>query len=283
MFDLIVCTIGRPESLAALFDSLEPQTTFIHQIFVVDQSDDRQVSDLIARYDATLPVVRIESNRGLSMGRNAALARVSAPWVAFPDDDCVYPPDLLQYVASMIAHHPEVDGFSGSTRSLSGNAQTGRFDVTPGPIGPGNVWTRAISFTLFVRGSVARAIRFDDTLGVGAGTPWGAGEETDFVLRALASGASFRFEPSLVVFHPPTGQPLDAGQDRRALAYGRGLGRVMRLHGYPLRMTLPYLVRPLAGLALMLLRGKVQGVRFYAASLRGRLSGLTSRVDNRDG
>ena len=41
----------------------------------------------------------VESARGLSRARNAGLRMIAGDIVSFPDDDCWYPPDLLQRVA----------------------------------------------------------------------------------------------------------------------------------------------------------------------------------------
>ncbi len=44
--------------------------------------------------------MRLRSPRGLSRARNEALPRLEADVVAFPDDDCEYPDDLLERVAA---------------------------------------------------------------------------------------------------------------------------------------------------------------------------------------
>ena len=59
-----------------------------------------------------------------------------------------------------------------------------------------------ISFTLFLRRDVvARVGPFDERLGLGSGTPWSSGEELDYVLRAIQSGARIVYDPDLTVTH----------------------------------------------------------------------------------
>ncbi|EOO0082080.1 glycosyltransferase family 2 protein, partial [Escherichia coli] len=60
-----------------------------------------------------------------------------------------------------------------------------------------------VSFTLFFRREVINAVgRFDQNMGVGAGTNYGAGEESDFVVRALSLGFKGLYYPDYYVLHP---------------------------------------------------------------------------------
>ena len=50
---------------------------------------------------------------------------------------------------------------------------------------------RAITFSIFLRRSAVEGAWFDESLGVGAGSPWGAGEEeSGSLLRAIERGHS---------------------------------------------------------------------------------------------
>ena len=49
---------------------------------------------------------------------------------------------------------------------------------------------------------VERVGAFDEALGLGSGTRFASGEETDYLVRALRSGARLAYEPSLVITHP---------------------------------------------------------------------------------
>ena len=92
-FDLVVATVGRADELGRLLDSLEAQDYPSLRVVVVDQNDDLRAADLLA--GRPLELVHLQSETGLSRARNVALEHVSADVVAFPDDDCVYPPGLL--------------------------------------------------------------------------------------------------------------------------------------------------------------------------------------------
>ena len=64
------------------------------RVLVVDQNEDERVAPILA--SSPVEVVRSALRRGLSRARNVALPRLEADVVAFPDDDCVYPPGLLR-------------------------------------------------------------------------------------------------------------------------------------------------------------------------------------------
>jgi len=91
------------------------------------------------------------------------------------------------------------------------------------------LWT-AVSYAMFFRReAIALVGGFDETLGVGAGTSWGAGEETDFVIRLIRAGARVWHNPQITVIHP---QSLET--PRRTISYAMGGGRVLALHFSPL-------------------------------------------------
>ena len=94
-FDLVVATVDRVAELGQLLDSLDRQTHTDFRVLVVDQNDDDRVQDVLARH-GSLRIDRLQVPRGLSRARNEALTHLQAEVVAFPDDDCSYPDDLLE-------------------------------------------------------------------------------------------------------------------------------------------------------------------------------------------
>jgi hypothetical protein len=135
------------------------------------------------------------------------------------------------------------------------------------------VWTRAISFTIFMRRSAAlRVGAFDERLGVGADTPWGAGEETDYLLRAIASGIRGWHHPECIVRHASGFTTARAAE--RALAYGRGIGFVLRKQRAGVRRIGRFLVRPLGGALLSLLALRWGRARIHILVFTGRCIGL---------
>ena len=240
-FDLVVATVGRTSELRRFLESLGAQTHRDFRVLVVDQNDDDRLAPL-----ADDNVVRLHSAPGLSRARNAALPHLTADVVAFPDDDCVYPPDLLARVAERIR---ELDGIVGREPWWTTDAAVLTRD---------NLWNRAISFTIFLKREVVERVgTFDESLGL----PASSGEEIDYLIRALDLGARIEYDPSLVVEHPRKNGDV-AARD------GQSVGYHLRKHGYGAGTVARMLVRPAGGIVLHPRRAG-----FHAATLRGRIRG----------
>jgi glycosyltransferase involved in cell wall biosynthesis len=270
-FDLVVATVDRVEPLARLLDSLERQTHAALRVLVVDQNDDGRVEPILSR--PGLEIVHLRSPRGLSRARNAALPRITADVVAFPDDDCVYADDLLERVGRRFATRPELDGLSGRAVDSTGHGDPSWADGAA-VLEPDNLWNRAISFAIFLRGTVvSRVGSFDEELGLGSGTPWHSGEEIDYLVRAVLAGARIEYDPALTVTHDlATLTPHElVARGRRD---GASVGYILRKHRYPRRTVGRMLVRPVGGALVCLAQGDRALARFHLTSLRGRLDGL---------
>jgi glycosyltransferase involved in cell wall biosynthesis len=266
-FDLVVATVDRVDELQALLTSLDRQTHRAFTVHVVDQNGDDRLRPLLASFPH-LDIAHLRSQPGLSRARNAALDGLTADIVAFPDDDCTYPDDLLERVARRFAERPELGGLTGRAVSRDGRSSAS-WKADPAVLTRENLWNRAISFTILLRRDlVSRVGRFDEELGLGSGTPWHSGEEIDFLVRAIATSARIEYDPSLVVTHEP-------GTDDGATGVrdGASIGYLLRKHRYPLRIVARMLVRPVGGVAVSLARRDRDRARFHAATLRGRIAG----------
>jgi glycosyltransferase involved in cell wall biosynthesis len=275
-----VPTIGRREEPERFLASLAAQTFRDFELVVVDQNPDDRLVPVLEAYGDLYSILHLRTKRvGASAARNEGLRYSCSDMVAFPDDDCQYPPDLLEKVAWFFDHHPEVDGLTGRLVDEQGQSSILDFDLEPGPLDAMNVWTRSIEATMFLRGKSARRVRFDEALGKGSGTAWESGEGTDYLLQLLVGGASLYYDPSLNVIHPQSVPPYDAKAMRRAYEYGCGRGRVLRKHGYPLRARVEALVEPLKRAGICAAGLSTAETRYHWNVLRGRLRGLVSKAD----
>jgi GT2 family glycosyltransferase len=271
-FDLVVATVDRTAPLEALLASLEAQTHRLFRLLVVDQNEDDRVTTLLATHPG-LETLHLRSERGLSRARNAALPRLDADVVAFPDDDCVYAPDLLGRVARRFAECAELAGLSGRARDEDGRS-AGRWPSRATRIGFDNVWQTANSHTIFLRREVVgRVGHFDEALGLGARTPWSSGEEIDYLVRALRLGVRLDYDPCIEITHPVKRVSAD-----ELVALGRrdggSIGYILARNRYPPRTIARLLVRPAFGAVLALALLDTTRARFQAATLVGRLRGL---------
>jgi glycosyltransferase involved in cell wall biosynthesis len=270
-FDLVVATLGRAGELDSLLASLEQQTHKTVRVIVVDQNEDDRAAAVLDRHPG-VNALRLRSAPGLSRARNVALPQLSADIVAFPDDDCSYPPDLLERVADRFAERPDLDGLTGRAADADGTGSP-RWPSVASPVTRTTVWNRVNSHTLFLRRDVvARTGLFDESLGLGSGRRWHSGEETDFVVGALRAGARIEYDPSFVVVHP---YRRPAAADLRALGArdGASVGYILRKRGYPPRAVARMLVRPLGGALAALARADLDRARFHLATFAGRVRG----------
>lgn len=272
-----MATVDRTTEPARFMASLCRQTYGDFELIVVDQNDDARLMGSLAAFDESVDLQHLRSPRGLSRARNAGLEKVRGDIVGFPDDDCLYPPDILERVHRWFLSHPDFDGLSGRSIDFDGNATIGVFDSVASEITPRTIWRRTTSISLFVRAGLIRTgLCFDTDLGAGAATGFGAAEDIDFPLSAMAKGARFWYDPSFGVYHPPGISSYDDRAARRAFLYGGGIGRVLRKHRFPLWYRARALVRPLGGSLLALLGGQPGKARFHWQAFRGRLRGMTA-------
>jgi glycosyltransferase involved in cell wall biosynthesis len=277
-FSLVLATVGRVSEVERFLSSLGSQTHREFEVIVVDQNEDERLLPVLTAYQERFPILHLrEVEPGLSRARNVGLPHLVGDVVAFPDDDCWYPPELLERVARTLCNHPQLDGLTGRMIDERGRSGTARFDKRPGLLAQANVWQRATSISLFLRRGVVEAVGdFDETLGIGAGTLWGGGEDIDYTLRAVEGGFKVYYRPDVLVFHPSPPAPDYSKLADRAYRYGAGIGRVWRKHDYPLWLVAYYLLRPAGGTILSLMSGRKSKAYYHFNGFQGRLRGWLS-------
>jgi hypothetical protein len=133
------------------------------------------------------------------------------------------------------------------------------------------------SNTIFIRREVmARVGGFDETLGVGASTPFQAGEESDFLLRCLDHGYRGFYDRSFTIRHDQITESME-----RLHAYSVGFGRVARLHNLGPTLFLTRNVRTVLGGCLRIARGDFEGARQRYACFTGSIRGYAAPLSGR--
>lgn len=269
---LIVSTIGRVAELRRLCESLTRQTCLDFELIIIDQSENSAALAVFDEFKHQLSIFYARSRRGLSHGRNIGMAAARGDTIGFPDDDCWYRPDIVERVRTFFLAHPDIHILTGAAADEDGNP-LGRAPSSSGRVTRQNVWTRGISIAIFMRREVTDQVgNFNETLGVGAGTPIGSGEETDLLLRAIAEGFIAYCDRDLIIHHvvPDRGRM----KPERAFSYGIGMGYLIRHHRLGMRALAMALVRPVGGSLLALWAGNRGLAAYYWASLRGRWKGF---------
>lgn len=272
-FSLVLGTVGRFHEVARFLASLDAQVYRDFELIVVDQNEDGRLAPLLAAYREKFALQHVRSARGLSRARNVGLKRISGDVVAFPDDDCWYRPGLLNEVATALNAHLEFDGITGRFTDEAGRSE-GRWLDGSVRLTRYNVWRGAISFSIFLRRRVVDVTgQFNETLGVGAGTVWGASEETDYLLRSLRHGFCLQYLRDLIVHHPVKTGRFDESACVRQKKYEAGIGRVIRLNAYPSWYFPAVCLRTCGGILFALLGGNILKARFKYVSVLARLKG----------
>lgn len=270
-FSLIVATLGRDRDVAALLDSLLAQGRSDLEVIIVDQNEDDRLGPVEAAYAPRLALRRLRSSvRNANHARNLGLRHARGEIATFPDDDCLYPPGVLDRVDAAFADG-SLGVLTGPAASPAGGLGSGRWRAESGTIDLATVWTSVIEFNIFLRRDAALVLGgFDE--GMGPGSPFGSAEGNDLVCRAIARGWRAHYDIALRILHPD--KSLSEVAVERAERYGRGLGLALRRNGAPAAMLLTFLVRPLGGVAASLLRGRMHEAGYYWMTFRGRLAGM---------
>jgi glycosyltransferase involved in cell wall biosynthesis len=279
-FSILLATLGRTSEVDHCLSAIARQTYRDFEVLVVDQNPDDRLKAILEPYAVEFPLRHLRCARGHSKAFNFGLREAKGELVAFPDDDSWYDADLLERVSAAFEANPEISGITGREIVETGFTCGGRWDAKPGLLTQRNVWRRAISFTMFLRRSAVQFALFDETLGVGAGTPWGAGEETDFLLHLIQHRHRILYDPSITVWHQGRSGPYTAPMFAKARNYGMGMGRVLRKHRYSLWLVANHLIRPLGGAVEAMVTVRPKKAQYHWAVFAGRSRGWAAALDS---
>jgi glycosyltransferase involved in cell wall biosynthesis len=282
-FSLIVATLDRTEELAVLLQSLAKQQMCDFELIVVDQNCDDRLAPLLKPWTAQAAEhdslnggpVRVKHLRcapGLSRARNLGLMHSSGEILAFPDDDCWYLPDTLQNVDEWFRQYTDYGILCLGSRDEQGRVSGNRWSETECDLTKLNSFRTSATYGYFVRRSQETIqFRFDESIGPGSNTKFGAGEDTDFVLTLMRHGIRGRFYPAIHVGHPFKGY----GNIQRATRYGGGWGRVLAKHSLPF-LCFGFTTFDFARAGLRMLLGDRDGASLLLAHGRGLIGAYFS-------
>lgn len=277
-FSLIMSTLGRTLEVERFLTCLNAQTYRNFELIVIDQNKDDRLISILKTYINAFTIVHLHSKKGVCKGRNVGLEHSDGGLVGFPDDDCWYPPELLQRVSDELAKVPRLDGLSVRVINQDGQALFGSRKAVrkAGLVDAYSIWLQMMTSTLFVRRKITTAVKgFDEQLGPGAPTIYQSGDDTEYVLRMLKAGFKIYYDPEITVYHPDTRNVYSEAAIKKAYFYGCGAGRVLVIHGYPLWYKCNVLIRPLGGALISAAGLKFRKSRFHCNTFSGRLRGLT--------
>lgn len=275
-FSLVLATVNRIDTLDRMLTSLAGQSFCDYELILVDQNSDERLATVMAKWKPLIPIVHVRAGVGLSRARNIGIAHARGELLGFPDDDCWYPQDLLARVDTWFDQHHDFSLLCTAARSEDGSEVGSRWPRRSCPVTRATAFRACVSFGMFLcREAVTHAGGFDENLGLGSGTHFQSGEESDLALRVIGQGRAGWFEKSMWAFHPR--KDAATASSSRALTYGAGFGYVLRKHRYSPHIWLYHVARALAGAAMAAAALHLPEARFYWNSARGRINGYCSR------
>jgi glycosyltransferase involved in cell wall biosynthesis len=166
---IVIPTFNRPERLRQALLSVVRQTVGDFEVFVVDDGsrDGTALNVVEAFEDTRLHCIRLPISRGPGAARNAGLARASAPYIAFLDDDDEWLPEKLEVQLGILETCAETVGGVYSARitvdEVAATTAVTRFAQKKFDIDKGNIAITTSSI-LLRRESLDAVGLFDETL-----------------------------------------------------------------------------------------------------------------------
>lgn len=266
-FSLIVPTLGRTNEVAELFASIVDQNRSDIEIILVDQNDDDRLVTLVEALPRTMGMRHIRlKEKNPSIARNAGLEVACGEIIAFPDDDCWYPAHLLNRVDAWFSENLQYSVLAVGALDNDGVSSGNRWLQNACDISAMNALRTTFCSSLFISAvQRSRLVRFDPRLF--------PGEETDFILRLLATGLRGRFDRELHIHHPRRDMLSGTVSLERAKKYGAAMGVLVRRHSlFPLWCAL--LIYDLSRALIVSVRGQFVDARSCMAHTSGLFRGF---------
>ena len=229
-FSLILATKNRVTEVERFLRSLTAQSYTDFEVIIVDQNRDDRLVELVKSYGQKFTILHLKQlEPGLSRARNRGRLHIKGDLVAFPDDDCLYPPELLTEIVRYFKDS-QTEGVIARAFDIDEDKNAFLYcgDDNSGLVDLERAFRIGITFVMFFYAHVVKEVAFDETLGPGSGTPWGCGEDNDYLLRCVRAGYNIYYNANLIVRHP---NPFKIYNFRqlvwREYSYGRGNGYLM--------------------------------------------------------
>ena len=228
LISIIISTRSKPWRIVSkTLDSILSSAFQDLEIIVVDQNTVSPIKPEVRSDPKYADIIYVNSDdTGLSRGRNSGIKRARGSWLLFFDDDAIMPADTLTAISpALYQHKNESKIYFGDIRTLeTDRPYLKKSAATGSSIGLLNFDCVCSIALLFNSKVILETGLFDEALGAGA--EYGAGEESDILLRALKHDIRIEKLNGFKVYHP---EPKTTDLSRRE-SYGMGTGAIYKKH-----------------------------------------------------
>lgn len=219
---LVLCTLGSTHYLKNFLESLSIQTHKNIELIIVDQNKDTRVNDILSDYKKEIEIIHLKSEPGLSKSRNLGIVNITGNIVGFPDDDCIYPKDLLENIV-LEFKQKKYDVLSiKMTNSVKGGRKIQNHTKSKW-VKRKDVKKLMASISMFYTKKVVLEVGFfDEKLGLGSKTVFKGSEDYDYPIRAINLGYKIYYDRSIEVYHPWDNIEQQREKDEIKRAFGGG-------------------------------------------------------------
>jgi len=227
LISIVISTRNKPwriisKCLESIF-SLNSSNDF--EVILIDQNNDVKIEIEIKNDPNYSNILYLKSKEiGLSKGRNLGLRHTKGKWILFLDDDAILSKCFLTKIEkTLIEYQDEEIVFYGNVLNLEDNSSYLKRSIRTPYLHLWNFDSICSIGLLFNRKVIEKVGFFDENFGVGSN--FGAGEESDMVIRTLQKGIRIKYLEGFIIYHPKARDDLE-----KKYLYGYGVGALYKKH-----------------------------------------------------
>ncbi len=202
LFSIVIPCYNRPELLHRALLSCTSQTYTNFETIVVDDGSTESLHDAIDSINDSRIKLHRQKNAGGSAARNTGISLAKGKWICLLDSDDYFYPEKLEKVESVVKsqHADFIFSKASIDRGLSSvwptpqlvlkdNDELTEFMFSKYQVIP--------TSTFVIKSSVAREIRFDESLAIG--------EDIDYIVRIAGKGKKLLMIPDVLSVYDDSG------------------------------------------------------------------------------
>lgn len=232
-FSLVIGTLNRLEAIRSCLESISKQTYSNYEVIIIDQSDNNETELYISMLNDKRIIYRHVAFKGLSKARNEAIRIATGNYICLMDDDAYYDMHYLECAQERCSQKKILSGYIFDTVKKTDFAKYKRKTVIHSMTLRDVMRTCPSAGLIIPMNLIEQCGCFDEKFGVGA--QYGAGEETDLLLRGIKQGFIVEYVPGLKLRHPVPVKENELYCEisaEKLAKYYEGIGALYKKHFY---------------------------------------------------